>query len=406
MDYCELTHGRNMRIYSALLVASLAGCFQPTSDELVDSGVDAGIGADAGIVVQPEEVAQQFWALPPEELSCGEHLIWQQPLRPDWVNYSNWATIWRIDGGAYLVNALAGVPLLDGGYVLPAPAYRDAATSCNYNWSNWFFWRGAWHRPLAKQYAGTTEVPSVEFWRLDDTTLQVNSIGGYASTHLDAGTVNEADNPTQFGTYVSHDGMKLLVVNLLLVNPSPGETRVFSSPDEFGAAPLLNRYAFPVSDLRHDDSWLIATSHGGLVEFSETSVNVTPLDFYGRCLRPMLPKIGVLDFACPLYDFRPSELGIDIFQGDHSGIQKTQLRFPYVLWPAVLIQTEPLRFLSVEGTDAGQVFVNSCTADGCTPFHELFTWPPNVGIDNGALLIADWVPDAGLRITRFPDGRW
>jgi hypothetical protein len=51
--------------------------------------------------------------------------------------------------------------------------------------------------------------------------------------------------------------------------------------------------------------------------------------------------------------------------------------------------------------------LTSCTSEHCVELFEVASAPPNAGIDDaGALYIADYIFDAGVRVTRFAPGAW
>ncbi len=74
---------------------------------------------------------------------------------------------------------------------------------------------------------------------------------------------------------------------------------------------------------------------------------------------------------------------------------------------SLFVQVNPYRLLFVSTTDAGATLVSTCTSDECHQLFEVFVKAPNAGVDDaGALFIADYIFDAGVRVTRFAPGAW
>jgi len=140
-----------------------------------------------------------------------------------------------------------------------------------------------------------------------------------------------------------------------------------------------------------------------LLRFVGGQVTTTTID--ALCGAPFVQTSTPITMACL------SDAGLDVWVADRDGAraiahnevpaEREGKELPF------LAQVNPLKLLYLKMTDAGSTFVNTCTSSECHELFEVFTSAPNAGVDDaGALFIADYIRDAGVRVTRFAPTHW
>lgn len=143
-----------------------------------------------------------------------------------------------------------------------------------------------------------------------------------------------------------------------------------------------------------------------LATFRGADLTTTAIDA-GPCFAPFLRGAAPITMGCL------SDGGVDVWVADGEGarlIGRDELppELRSATRPPFLARLQPLRWLFQRQTDAGtSAMLNICDSDHCTEVLETYSAPLNAGVDDaGALYVADYILDAGVRVTRFAPGAW
>jgi hypothetical protein len=390
-----------MRFDFVVLVVLLNGCvcLQPV-DEFPDVGTAIPDGGRDASIELP--VTSFIAPVPFEDIGDRESEYWRY-LTPS-LRLPSRNISWT-ENGELLVDAVGGVILADAGYRSAATAlWRAEAQAPTHSLPHWMKWRGEWYRYTYPNDA--SRHGPFQLWHLNRITTQLELITT-TSEELDAGP----DPYNQF--YISAmvvSGGTQMMLHRSVWYPITSEYVVGTMEFSNDVAELSSPRVFDVPDVVmaqgvDGDTTLLWTwnkKQQFLLRLRGNDLTRTTID--ADCVAPLVQPNAQITMACA------SDAGVDAWLADRDGARRigrnevSPEQPEYLSFP---IRLNPYLSLFWSETDAGTAMLQSCDSEHCHELLEIFATPPNVGVDDaGALFIADYIRDAGVRITRFAPGAW
>lgn len=394
------------QLLTVLVLLNGCVCLQPV-DEVPDSGTEV---RDASVELPP--VSSFIAPVPFDDIAERDWVDWRFPA-PWFGQASLWRRVTLDTHGELLIDAVGGVVLPDAGYVSAATqAWRDDSHQTTNEFPGWTQWNGEWYRYTHYDAVFVPQSGPLQLWRLNRNTSQLELVTTVASA-FDAGTTTTSISSSLMSANAVWSGSQMLISDRIWRQSATAfdypEGRVLlaadlaelSSPREIEA-----RYRVLADGVDGNTKllWVDLVESQALVRIVGDQVMTTPLEMI--CVAPMVQTSAPITMGCL------ADAGIDVWVADRDGARfighnDVPAEREGLALGEFLAQVNPYHALYFQKTDAGTAVVQTCSSDECHELLNLFSTPPNAGIDDaGTLYIADYILDAGVRVTRFAPGAW